>query len=98
MWTRQNRTTAAVANIVRIIDSSRKVGLFTVDVSPSVSTNPEQLYTSMNFTGDSSTAAVSRGTTHREMPIRSGALAENLAEDMRTYSAIPIHLTNRPEG
>jgi hypothetical protein len=25
MWTRQNRTTATVANIVRIIDSSRKV-------------------------------------------------------------------------
>jgi hypothetical protein len=30
----------------------------------------------MNFTGDSSTAAFSRGTTHRDMPIRSDAPAE----------------------
>jgi hypothetical protein len=51
----------------------------------------------MNFIGDSSTAAVSRGTTHREMPIRSYALAANLAEDMPIYSVAPIHLTNRPE-
>jgi hypothetical protein len=30
----------------------------------------------MNFTGDSSTAAFSRGTRHRDMPIRSDAPAE----------------------
>jgi hypothetical protein len=30
----------------------------------------------MNFTGDSSTAAFSRGTRHRDMPIRSAAPAE----------------------
>jgi hypothetical protein len=30
----------------------------------------------MNFTGDSSTAAFSRGTRHRDMPMRSDAPAE----------------------
>jgi hypothetical protein len=33
----------------------------------------------MNFTGDSSTATVSRGTRHRDMPTRSDAVAEKLA-------------------
>lgn len=34
----------------------------------------------MNFTGDSSTAALSRGTRHRNVPIRSNALAEKFGK------------------
>jgi hypothetical protein len=47
----------------------------------------------MNFTGDSSTAAFSRGTRHRDMPMRSDAPAEKfgrgyaqLSSDTNTFN------------
>ena len=51
----------------------------------------------MNFTGDSSIAALSRGTRHRDVPVRSNAPAEKFGLLYAESLAIQVHLTNTPK-